>query len=104
MFKDFLNWMVPSFSGDDGKGSIRRIIATLISLSYIFCSTYFVMYGVNDEYRFYTILTLSVTFLILFQIIYPFHLIEAIKAYKTNIPTPKPESPPTDPKNYDITK
>ena len=80
--RKFIGWIRPSFEGVDGKASIRRIIAVIISLVYIYLSIYFVRHAGNDEYKFFTILTLALMFLLLWHIIYPQHIIEFMKAKK----------------------
>jgi uncharacterized membrane protein YqjE len=81
--KKLIQWFTPAFSGDDNKASVRRILAFVIAILYIYISAVFVLTGADDAYKYFTILTAAVTFMVLMNIIYPHHIIQAIKAAKS---------------------
>ncbi len=80
--KELLSWVKPSLSGEDGKLSIRRFLALLIGLVYSFSVVFLVINSDSAMYSFFTVAVSAVVFMLLLQIIYPNHLIDAIKAYQ----------------------
>lgn len=79
----FINWLRPSFEGNDNKASSRKLTAFAVVFTYVYCRMQFAkMVVVVNKYVIWAFSIDAVFILLLFSIITIQHIVELFKIYK----------------------